>query len=274
MARGLVATVRTPAMMGNNHAGAIGELRIWYPRVTSTMDVASGLAVDGAPHGTVVEAGMQTAGRGRPGKAWATPGQGALLTSWIFRFPDVERHPSVMSPLIALALIRTIRKLAPDASVGYKWPNDVLIDDKKVAGILLTSRRTADEIVVIAGIGVNVSRDSVPDDIGAISLDEWRIGICVHHLRVLLGIELGSILAEPGAVSRLRTGDLDELRSALVWKDHDVDVVTSDSTVAGRLVTVAADGSLRLRRADTGEIQSMHVGEIVRGPRKIVQSTA
>ncbi len=166
----------------------MGRLRVWYPSVGSTMDVASALAAQGAPHGTVVQAGYQTAGRGRMGRAWETEPDGALLSSWIMRGPAPSATPAVLSPLIALALIRTVRQLVPAAPVGYKWPNDVLAGDRKLAGILLTSRVSGDELTIVAGIGVNVCGSARTDERAFLS--EWCDRITVEQVRDALAERL------------------------------------------------------------------------------------
>jgi BirA family biotin operon repressor/biotin-[acetyl-CoA-carboxylase] ligase len=232
------------------------------------MDVASALARAGAPHGTVVEAGVQTAGRGRQGKRWQTGDHGSLLSSWILRLPAGDDRPPILSPLIALALLRVIRELAPTSPLQFKWPNDVLIDGRKVAGILPTVRRSVDHTLVIAGIGINVAACGVPDDIVATSLDEWCHGVSITNVRLLLAKELATVLDEATPTSNLIPFHLEALRSALVWTGQNVDVVTTCRTITGLLITIAADGALVIRPTSSQDTVSLYVGELVRGPRK------
>jgi BirA family transcriptional regulator, biotin operon repressor / biotin---[acetyl-CoA-carboxylase] ligase len=123
----------------------IGAPRIHLRRVDSTNELARGLAGAGAPHGTLVTAREQTAGRGRQGRAWTAPPGQALLCSL------VVREPPRLLPLAAGAAVA--------ATVGtqarLKWPNDVLLDGRKVAGILVEARPQQRWAVV--GIGVNVA---------------------------------------------------------------------------------------------------------------------
>lgn len=244
-----------------------GRLRIWYPSVGSTMDVASRLAAAGAPHGTVVEAGYQSAGRGRMGRAWEAPPGSSILTSWIMRLDHAPADPGVLSPLVALAVIRAIEMVAPHAPVGFKWPNDVQIDDRKVAGILLTSRASGDICVVIAGIGINLE---MQDDAELrTSLREWRRDVTADEMRDRVAIELGRVWASFLINGALTPGDLTELERRLVLRDEVVELRLPDGVVRGQITGLASDGSLRLRRSDDGRIAAMRVGEIQRGPRKL-----
>src|SRR3954468_22320857 len=123
----------------------IGRPRLHLRETASTNDRARALAMAGAPHGTLVTAASQTAGRGRQGRRWiAPPGRGLLASL-------VVREPPALLPLFgAVAVADTV---GPAARI--KWPNDVLVDGRKVAGILAEGR-PADGWAVL-GIGLNVA---------------------------------------------------------------------------------------------------------------------
>jgi BirA family biotin operon repressor/biotin-[acetyl-CoA-carboxylase] ligase len=114
-------------------------------RTESTNTVARELAGRGAPHGTLVTAGEQTAGRGRQGRAWSAPPGESLLCSWVIRDPG---------PLLSLAAGVAVAELAGDRA-RVKWPNDVLIDGRKLSGILVEGR--PQEHWAVLGIGINVA---------------------------------------------------------------------------------------------------------------------
>jgi BirA family biotin operon repressor/biotin-[acetyl-CoA-carboxylase] ligase len=122
--------------------------------VGSTNDEAARLADAGAPEGTVVWAREQTGGRGRRGRAWASP-VGNLDTSTILR-PDCPAARAAELGFVSALAVADI--VPPDRAVRVKWPNDVLVDGGKVAGILLESAIAQTAVVqhVIAGIGINV----------------------------------------------------------------------------------------------------------------------
>ena len=129
-----------------------GRIVRWFPSIDSTMTIAAQLAQEGCPSGTVVGADQQTAGTGRQGRSWhSAPGAG-LYVSIVLRL-DLGKESI---PLLMLALgiatqqaIAEVSGLAPD----LRWPNDVLLQGKKCAGILANMEGDA----IIAGIGINVS---------------------------------------------------------------------------------------------------------------------
>jgi BirA family transcriptional regulator, biotin operon repressor / biotin---[acetyl-CoA-carboxylase] ligase len=123
-------------------------------RITdSTNTRARELAAGGAPGGAVVTADEQTAGRGRQGRAWTAPPGKALLYSAVLR-PFDERH--FLAPLaVPLAVCETAEALRPEIECRIKWPNDVWVDGRKLAGILIETR--AQEQWAVIGIGLNLS---------------------------------------------------------------------------------------------------------------------
>ncbi|MFY9264129.1 MAG: biotin--[acetyl-CoA-carboxylase] ligase [Solirubrobacterales bacterium] len=133
---------------------ALGSPRLHFRRCESTNSTAKSLAEAGAPHGTTVTADEQTSGRGRQGRAWVAPASSALLVSALVR-PVVDRHK--LAPLAAaLAVAETCERLA-DVRAAIKWPNDVWIDGRKVAGILVEARpdRSPERSWMVVGIGLN-----------------------------------------------------------------------------------------------------------------------
>src|SRR5436305_4583140 len=114
---------------------ALGRPRRHLRRTSSTNDLARALAAGGAPHGTLVTADEQTAGRGRQGRTWTAPPGSSLLCSLVLR------DPPWMTPLhaaagVAEAVETTLRDAGRDDAVGVKWPNDIHVGGRKVAGIL------------------------------------------------------------------------------------------------------------------------------------------
>ena len=125
----------------------IGRPRLHLRETTSTNTRARELAAAGAPHGTLVTAGVQTAGRGRQGRTWVAPVGSSLLLSLVLRDTDL---------LLPLRAGLAVADLAgPDALV--KWPNDVLLGGRKVAGVLVEAR--PQEGWAVLGIGVNAALD-------------------------------------------------------------------------------------------------------------------
>jgi len=145
-------------------------------RVTSTNDVAKDLAANGAGEGTLVVAETQSAGRGRRGKPWSSPA-GNLYMSVIMR-PDCAPVTAVQLGFVAgVALWDAIADCDdPGMPLKLKWPNDVLLDGRKVAGILMESATTADGRLdwVVIGIGVNTAHHPVDAQWPAADLSQTR----------------------------------------------------------------------------------------------------
>jgi BirA family transcriptional regulator, biotin operon repressor / biotin---[acetyl-CoA-carboxylase] ligase len=138
-----------------------GSPHLHLRRTGSTNDRARGLAEAGAPSGTAVTADEQSAGRGRRGRVWTAPPGKALLYSAVLRPLELEH---VLLPLsVPVAVCEAIESVAP-IEARIKWPNDVWIDEAKVAGVLIEARPP--EWAVI-GVGVNVSIEpgEFPDDL-------------------------------------------------------------------------------------------------------------
>ena len=137
----------------------VGHPHRHYRSTDSTNERARELAGAGAPSGTVVTADEQTAGRGRYGRSWEAPPGKALLYSAIVRPPDSQH--SLLSLIAALAGCEAIESVAP-VTCMIKWPNDVWIDERKVAGILIESRPPHWSVVGI-GINLSIEADEFPD---------------------------------------------------------------------------------------------------------------
>ena len=142
----------------------------WFAEIDSTNQHALAIAALGAEHGTAVIADTQTAGRGRLGRTFFSPPRSNLYVSFVLR-PRASSATLSTLPLAAgVALAETVAmELANDDRVELKWPNDVLVDGKKVSGILLERSSSNVEAAVILGIGVNLNVDpgSFPDDFRA-----------------------------------------------------------------------------------------------------------
>lgn len=138
----------------------IGRPHVHHRVTDSTNERARALAEAGAPHGTIVTAAEQTAGRGRQGRTWtAAPGE-ALLLSTIVR--ELEPRHALLPLMAALAVCDAIEAVAP-VRCQIKWPNDVWIERRKVSGILVEARPAAAWAVV--GIGLNTGVTEFPHDL-------------------------------------------------------------------------------------------------------------
>jgi BirA family biotin operon repressor/biotin-[acetyl-CoA-carboxylase] ligase len=127
----------------------------------STNDRARELAEDGAERGTVVTADEQTAGRGRTGRKWSAPAGSALLCSAIVR--PLEAHHSLLPLAVPIAVCEAAEALAP-VECRVKWPNDVWLEERKLAGVLIEAR-FPDWAVIGVGLNLSIPDDGFPDDL-------------------------------------------------------------------------------------------------------------
>ena len=184
----------------------------WLPSTTSTMDVASKLALDGAPGGVVIVADEQTAGRGRRGNSWQSPAGAGLYFSMITR--PVNRAVNAASlglPGLTLAAgvgVREGIEHATGLAADLKWPNDLLVGKRKLAGILAEGVAIGSpQQAVIIGVGVNIQPAAYPPDVAtrATSL-EGELGRAIDREQLLpeilsaLSHRLAEIDRNPGDI--------------------------------------------------------------------------
>jgi BirA family transcriptional regulator, biotin operon repressor / biotin---[acetyl-CoA-carboxylase] ligase len=148
----------------------IGNPRQHRRSLGSTNDLARELAAAGAPQGTVVTAEEQVAGRGRQGRSWTAPAGKALLYSAIVR-PLEQRH--LVLPLAAPLAVAEAAEAVAEVSCAIKWPNDVWIEGRKCAGVLIEARPQDGWAVIGVGLNVSIEPDEFPDELRetATSLD-------------------------------------------------------------------------------------------------------
>lgn len=172
-------------------AGApLGKPRVHLRRTDSTNERARALAAAGAPHGTLVTAAEQTAGRGRQGRSWSAPAGSSLLASVLLRSP---------APLLPLAAAVAVSDVVGDGAM-IKWPNDVVIPDgdtlRKLAGILVESRPQQGWAVLGIGVNVAVEISSLPEELRATAATMGRRAKDLEPLLDALLEALSSRLAE------------------------------------------------------------------------------
>jgi len=128
------------------------------------MKDAAALASKGQPHGTAVVADIQTAGIGRHGHTWHSEDLGGLYLSIVLRMPLASPSMPVLTMALGLAVQRAVNDVA-QVSADLRWPNDVMLSERKLAGILVQAAGDA----LIAGIGVNVNQETFPLDLAGIA---------------------------------------------------------------------------------------------------------
>src|SRR6185503_961367 len=146
-------------------AGSASGVIVRLDTVDSTQTVAFALAERGAADRTVVIADQQSSGRGRRGRVWQAPARSSLLASILVRPRLPQGLLATLSPMTAVVTAEALRRVAPLAP-RLKWPNDVLVNGRKIAGILLESRSVASsEPVLVIGVGVNLGQREFPPEL-------------------------------------------------------------------------------------------------------------
>lgn len=212
-----------------------------FDRVDSTMDVVHALAAEGAPAGMAVVALEQLGGRGSRGRVWHSP-PGGLWLSVLFR-PPVDEGVEVISLRVGLAVAEALDSLLTEP-LRIKWPNDLMLGERKVGGILCEARWQGQALGwVAAGVGLNL-RNSIPDE-----LTDVAVALASEHP------ELRLEQVEERTVHALRTLDLgsERLTADELQRFAGRDWLRGRelrSPVGGTASGVGDDGSLRITGSD------------------------
>lgn len=237
-----------------------------YGAVTSTNDVAEELAEEGEPEGTIVVAREQSEGKGRSGKRWASPPGAGVYLSMLFR-PRSIPSPVLVQVLAGLGVVRALDRSFPGLAPALKWPNDVIVEDRKCGGVLAEATWGDGGVRhLVVGVGVNVR--PLPEDVpagvraGASSLAdalEEDVGLPETADAVVSGLE--EWLADPPP--RLE-GNLLELVDRYDWlADRRVRAREegAEEALEGVCVGIAPDGAL-LFRPDRGALRRLRAATV------------
>ena len=235
----------------------IGQRVIYYPSLTSTMEVAKQEAQLGAVEGTVVIADEQTAGRGRIKRVWLSP-KGSIALS-IILYPSVVNLPSLIM-LASLAVVHSIEAVTGLRS-QVKWPNDVLVNDRKVCGILIESSvrgNIVDYAIIGIGVNVNLRLSDFPEIPSTATSLSAELGRDVSRLRVIrrLLVEMERLYLALQAGGSI----YEEWRDSLVTLGKKVQVKSGKTIYEGIAESVARDGSLLLRHSN-GSLTKIVAGD-------------
>ena len=236
----------------------VGQRVLYYPSLTSTMEVARREARQRAVEGTVIVADEQTAGKGRLKRAWLSPRDNIAMS--VILYPDLAYLPSLVM-LASLAVVHGIEAVTGLKS-QIKWPNDVLINGRKVCGILIESDVQANRVnYATIGIGVNVDlkladfpdiqpiATSLSDELGR-EVSRLSIVRCllIEIERLYLALSAGGSVYE-------------EWRDSLVTLGKMVRATSGETVYEGVAESVARDGSLLLRSSD-GSLTEIVAGDV------------
>jgi BirA family biotin operon repressor/biotin-[acetyl-CoA-carboxylase] ligase len=244
---------------------ALAGLRLGHPiylfqQVGSTNDEARRLADGGAPEGLLVAAEAQTAGRGRAGRQWLTPAGAALAFSLVLR-PTVTPAQAARLPMLAgVAVCEAVEAVAGLPAV-LKWPNDVLVNGKKVGGILVETELLGERLeYAILGIGLNISQAPPPESVlfPAAAL-AGEAGRPIDRLRLLRAC-LDRLEAHYARLAD--TGPVQAAWAArLAWLGELVVATTAEGEVTGQAEAVDEEGALVIRLS-TGAALRLLAGDV------------
>ena len=240
---------------------ALGDPLFLLSSTTSTNDEAKRAAKDGASHGSTWVAEEQTAGRGRHGRTWLSPRGEGLLFSTLVR---VSCSPQALPPialLAGLAVHEAVQRSMPGVDAGLKWPNDVVVGRRKLAGVLVEAVTVGLRVVaVVVGVGINVHTRSFPKGVSERATSLALVSPTLPDRRVLLVDTLVSLDRDLHAVAarglglvRARLESADALRGRVVRSDSGVEGVASGIDDDGRLIVRLPSGSVT--RFTSGEVR-------------------
>lgn len=234
----------------------------WVIRRFDAVDSTNRFTLDearaGAPEGLVVVADRQDAGRGRRGRTWTAPPGSSLLVSVLLR-PRLDADRAQLATMTgALAMVEAVERVAGFAP-GLKWPNDLVVDGRKLAGVLAEADVSAAGEVraVVVGIGVNVQWDEFPDELATVATScNLEAGRPVDRGELLSAFldALERRLAEPDRV-------VDDYRARLATLGRAVRVDLGERVVEGTATDIDGHGHLVVRTADRDEVVA--AGDVV-----------
>ena len=243
---------------------AIGHNIVHYFRTESTNAVALKLAADDAEHGTVVLAEEQTAGRGRLGRAWFSEKSSGIYTSIILRPPLAPATAPVLTLMAGLAAQKAVSSVT-GLAVDIRWPNDLLVNEKKVCGILTEMSAEVDLLhAVVLGIGINVNHTVMPaelEDIATSLRMEAHRGI--SRIQVLVAL-LREIDRHYQMLLRSGNKAITERWEAASTFAHGkrVRVITRAGEALATTMGVESSGALKIEY-DDGRQESLVAGDVV-----------
>ena len=234
-----------------------------FKSVTSTNEIAKPLALEGAPHGTVVIAEEQTAGKGRMGRSFYSPSKSGIYMSIILR-PNLKVCDSVLVTTAAsVAICKAIENIT-NIKAQIKWINDIVINYKKVCGILteaVTDFETGNIQHIIIGIGINFTteKDSFPLEIQPIATSLFNKENCNTTRNHLCAEIINEILFMINEIKNYNF--INEYKARSIILNEKISFTKNGATNFGTAIDINDDGSLVVAK-DNGETVILNTGEI------------
>ena len=238
----------------------IGRKIHYFDYLASTMNMAMQLGMDGAASGSAVLAESQIKGRGRLGRSWSSPKYKGIYLSLILRPKILPAACPILTLMSAVSICEAVKEVI-DLDVQIKWPNDLLMHNKKVAGILTEMNAEVDKVnFVVIGIGLNVNNEKKSLIPHATSLKEEQgaeISRVVLLQEILRRIENNYFLLEdkgPGEI-------INKWRNFTLTLGTRVKVDFQNKHIEGQAVDIDVDGALLIRK-DSGLMQKVSSGDV------------
>ena len=244
-----------------------GQHVVYSDEIDSTNIKAKQLGEEGASHGTLVVADMQTAGRGRRGRGWDSPSGSSIYMSIMLR----PKFPPVKAPMLTIVMAYSVARALRTCTgldVQIKWPNDIILNGKKIVGILTEMSTEIDYINhVVIGVGINVNlaeiQEELKDKATSLYLETGKI----YDRNRLIGLVMGKF--EKNYEKFVQTCDLslmiDDYNMMLANKCQPVRILDKLDPYEGVALGIDREGELLVRVAD-GRIRKVCSGEVsVRG---------
>jgi BirA family biotin operon repressor/biotin-[acetyl-CoA-carboxylase] ligase len=244
--------------------GSIGREIYLYETIDSTNTIASELAEKGKAEGTVVIADSQVRGKGRLGRSWVSPPGVNVYMSIVFR-PDMKPKDATLLTIMASVACTIALRRVTGLHITIKWPNDLMVSEKKLGGILTETRVDSKRIeYAVTGIGINVNMelDALPDVVKKVAASiRMETGKLFSRIKIIQEVlnEINhwyNILKEKGH-SKI-TSQWKQLTSTLGRK---VEVVTGSETLKGLAESITGDGMLVLR-LPSGALRVIQYGDL------------
>jgi BirA family biotin operon repressor/biotin-[acetyl-CoA-carboxylase] ligase len=195
----------------------IGRRIVYFDSLDSTNSYALTFAQDASQNGLVVLAGAQSAGRGQHGRIWTAPAGSSVLMSVLLFPPPELRRPVVLTAWVAVSVCQLIRQLT-GIQAQIKWPNDVLIDGRKVCGILIEQRSAgAGGLATVVGIGLNVTQSAAWFAQAGLT-EGTALGLHTHQSLAARDVALDLIAQLDEEYRRLLAGSAVALETS--WNNH------------------------------------------------------
>lgn len=239
----------------------------YFESVDSTNNVVKLMAEEGAEHGTVVVADVQTAGRGRIGREWTSPKNGGIWMSVLLR-PDIRPENASRLTLVAAMAVRETLAKKTGVDCWIKWPNDIVTNGKKICGILTEMKSQAGEVnYIVVGIGINVNIERFPEELTETASSLYiETGRSFERSEIIE--EFGKSFAKYYDIFML-TQDMSvlmmEYNNCLANYNNKVKILDTRNTYTGVSEGINEAGEL-LVRDETGNMNVVRTGEVsVRG---------